>query len=111
MPFSPAESRPASRRPCIRSTASEAPGSSDPGRRGRIHHHTLDNLTPLDGWISSFRVFSKSTAASAGEIGDVVVCWMYRRYPTGSIPGCCGVVDASRLASRRPVRTNVCNSC
>ena len=93
MPFSPAESR---------ARFEEALHSFD-GRReapgvfrswaGVVESiiTPLDNLTPLDGWISLLpRLLEKYGGLPPGEIGDVVICWMYRalsyrQYPRDAV--------------------------
>ena len=51
----------------------------------------LNNLTPLDGWISLLpSLLEKYGGLPPGEIGDVVICWMYRalsyrQYPRDAV--------------------------
>ena len=51
----------------------------------------LENLTPLDGWISLLpRLLEKYGGLPSGEVGDEVTCWMFRalalrQYPRADV--------------------------
>ena len=93
MPFSPAESR-AHFEEALHSfdARREAPGvfRSWAGVVESIIT-PLDNLTPLDGWISFLpRLLEKYGGIPPREGGDVVICWMYRalsyrQYPRAAV--------------------------